>query len=95
MKSNIMRICVFVLPVIILFIPEKWITAQSSICLIKYLTGYDCLGCGITRAIISLLKLEIEKAILYNGMVILVFPILTFKWIRYIYSSVFKKCSFR
>ena len=37
-------------------------------CIIKNLTGYICPGCGITRACLSALKLEIRKAWFYNPM---------------------------
>lgn len=37
-------------------------------CIIKYFTGYACPGCGITRACLSALRLELKKAWLYNPM---------------------------
>lgn len=37
-------------------------------CIIKYFTGYVCPGCGITRACLSVLRLDLEKAWLYNPM---------------------------
>ncbi len=35
-------------------------------CPIKFLTGISCPGCGMTRAIISLLKLDFYKAFYYH-----------------------------
>lgn len=37
-------------------------------CIIKNLTGYICPGCGITRACLSALRLELKKACMYNPM---------------------------
>ena len=38
-------------------------------CLIRFLTGVSCPGCGITRAIKALLELNFSKAFYYNPMV--------------------------
>ena len=37
-------------------------------CLFKALIGIDCPGCGMTRAYISLLHLDIRGAFAYNAM---------------------------
>ena len=37
-------------------------------CIIKNLTGYICPGCGITRACLAALRLELKKACMYNPM---------------------------
>lgn len=38
-------------------------------CIILRLTGLPCLGCGMTRAIISVLKLDFRSAFSYHSMV--------------------------
>ena len=35
-------------------------------CITKTVTGIDCIGCGLTRAFISLLKLDIAAAFSYH-----------------------------
>ena len=35
-------------------------------CPVKMLTGYDCPGCGMTRAIISFFKFDFKKAFGYH-----------------------------
>ena len=37
-------------------------------CLIKWAFGIECPGCGITRAYVSLFRLDIRQAFLYNRM---------------------------
>lgn len=62
----------------------------KTICIWKLLTGHKCFGCGMTHAIVSLLKLNFSKAIEYNPLVIIVFPLLLYLWLKYIYQKVFK-----
>ena len=37
-------------------------------CLFKWIFGIECPGCGITRAYISLLHLDLKQAFMYNHM---------------------------
>ena len=62
----------------------------KTICQWKLITGQDCIGCGITRAIISILKFNFKEAIEYNPLVIIVFPLLIYVWIKYIYRHLIK-----
>lgn len=43
-------------------------------CIFHKITNYYCPGCGITRAIFSLISLDIKAAIEYNLLILLVFP---------------------
>ena len=45
-------------------------------CIFYKLTNLHCSGCGITRAIISLLKLDFYQAFRYNSLVIILLPFL-------------------
>ena len=40
-------------------------------CPIKYTTGVSCPGCGMTRALISLVRLDFESALYYHPLVFL------------------------
>ena len=62
----------------------------KHICLWKLLTGHNCIGCGMTHAIVALLKLDIKHAIEYNPLVIIVFPLLLYLWLTYIYKKLVK-----
>lgn len=53
-------------------------------CIFFEITGLYCPGCGITRAIISLIKLDFIQAFRYNPLIIVVFPFLL---IYIIYST--------
>ena len=43
-------------------------------CPIKYLTGISCAGCGMTRALLSVLSLDFSAAFYYHPLWILLFP---------------------
>lgn len=49
-------------------------------CPIRYMTGIPCPGCGMTRAVVSLLQLQFNEAFRYHPM-IYVLPILVIFYI--------------
>ncbi|MDR1090755.1 MAG: DUF2752 domain-containing protein [Prevotella sp.] len=69
-------------PVVLFFIPVAWLNRQHSICLYKNITGHDCFGCGITRAVLSVLHFDFGTAFHYNKMVVIVFPLLVYIWVN-------------
>ena len=56
----------------------------KNICLIKLITGKECWNCGMTRAFLSVLHLQFQRAYSFNKNVIIVFPLTVG---IYIYSS--------
>lgn len=70
------------IPVILFYIPLEWIKGQESVCLFKNLTGHECPGCGMTRAILSAIHFQFENAFHFNSLVIIVLPLLIFIWIK-------------
>ncbi|MDR0263254.1 MAG: DUF2752 domain-containing protein [Sphingobacterium sp.] len=46
-------------------------------CLWKAVSGYDCPGCGLTTALIALLRLEWREAWLENPLIYMLVPLLT------------------
>jgi hypothetical protein len=81
-KNIILLFAYIILPIILFFIPLEWLNKQHSICLIKNIFGVECYGCGITRAIISGVQLDFNKAIEYNKMVIIVLPLFIYEWFK-------------
>jgi hypothetical protein len=70
------------LPVILYAIPLEWLKEQHSICLFKNITGNDCYGCGMTRAVLSAIHFQFENAIKFNKLIIVVFPLLIYIWAK-------------
>jgi hypothetical protein len=48
--------------------------ALSLPCPINYVSGISCPGCGMTRAVISLCKLDLARAFYYHPMVFFIIP---------------------
>jgi hypothetical protein len=69
-------------PVFLFFIPLEWLKNQHSICLFKNITGHECLGCGMTRAILSAIHFQFMQAVYYNKLFVVVLPILIYVWAK-------------
>lgn len=86
-RFNILLITGLILiPVIIYCVPLEWVKSQHTICLYKNITGHECYGCGMTRAIFSALHMKFLDAIHYNRLCIVVLPILIYIWFKTILS---------
>ena len=70
------------LPIVLYTIPEESIYNGKSICIFTNIFGVECWGCGITRAIFSVLYFRFTEAWEYNRLVTIVFPLLVFEWIK-------------
>lgn len=59
------------------------ISAEShkSFCLIKFLFGHSCWGCGLTRAFAALSGLNFKEAIEFNPLIIVVAPLFFVLWV--------------
>ena len=79
-KKNIILACIGILIIIVLF--------QCGIgipCIFHKITGFYCPGCGLTRALISLIKLDFYQAFRYNILLMTLLPIyLIYLFYKYI-----------
>ena len=78
---------VLLFPLLLSFIPMDWLNRQDTICLFKNLTGRECWGCGITRAVISAVQFDFATAFHYNKLIVVVFPLLVYEWGKIITKS--------
>lgn len=60
-------------------------------CVVRQATGWDCAGCGMTRATHELLHLRFGKALAYNPLIVLASPLLVLacglKWAAWLYGE--------
>ncbi|MDR1116126.1 MAG: DUF2752 domain-containing protein [Tannerella sp.] len=78
--NKVKCIVFFILPFALHFVPVDFLNGQHSICLFKNISGMECYGCGITRAVLSVIQFDFMKAYSYNKLVIIVFPMLCYLW---------------
>ena len=62
-------------------------------CPFHFITNLYCPGCGVTRMIKSILKLNFYQAFRYNQLLFILFPFFFFLIIDYIYNYIIKKKS--
>ena len=70
------------LPLLVLFIPTRWIERHPVPCLFTAVLGVRCPGCGMTRAVSCAAHGRFRDALRYNPLVVLVLPLATFEWLR-------------
>lgn len=81
-------IAVALLPLALYFIPrESLFDHTHTLCLVHNLTGAECWGCGMTRAVVSVMYLDFEAAWAYNRAVVVVAPLLVWLWLKWIYRE--------
>src|SRR5437762_3271138 len=70
------------LPGTFLVVPTSLIEARRPICLIRTFFVVKCLGCGMTRVISCVFHGKFKQAFEYNKLIIVVFPLLCYVWVR-------------
>lgn len=65
------------------WLPVGLLDQGPVLCPIRLLGGDWCWGCGITRACWHLLHGDLAGALAHNRLVVLVFPLLTFLYVRW------------
>jgi len=71
-------------PILLIVVPTAYVENGPSICIFKNIFNFDCPGCGMMRAISCVFHLQFIKAFNYNKMIIIIFPLLTYIYIKYI-----------
>ena len=71
--KNIAMIKSGILPISIVAIFYLFLGMMGITCPIKYVTGISCAGCGMSRAMLSLLRLDVNAAFHYHPLFALPF----------------------
>jgi hypothetical protein len=86
-----LKLAGFVLvPVVLLLLPANQFDTGQSLCVSKLLLNRECYGCGITRAIMHLIHLDVNQALHYNKLSVVVFPLLSFLWVQSFWKELAK-----
>lgn len=70
------------IPIFLFFMSTNILESETPICLIRNFFGFECLGCGMTRALSCILKGQFEMGFHYNKLVVIVFPLLAYIWAK-------------
>ena len=54
-------------------------------CVFRLVTGWNCPGCGVTRMLISLFRLDLKSAYSHNAVLLCILPALVAVILRWIY----------
>lgn len=85
-KYYLLLYLVSIIPFLLYLLPTDGIfNHDHTICLFKNIFGIECWGCGMTRAFFSLIYGNLDLALSYNKLIIIVFPMLVCYWIISLY----------
>lgn len=72
------------LPLVVAYalLPDLGLQSVQAFCIFRAITGFECWGCGMTRALYALLHLDFPTAMHYNFLAAPVLLILAVVWIR-------------
>lgn len=69
-------------PLLLLCLPADFFDSSTTqLCLSKICFNRECIGCGITRAVMHFIHFEFAEALKFNKLVVLVVPFLVYLWI--------------
>ena len=72
-------------PLVVYLVPREWLFDEGhTVCLWHNLTGHDCWGCGMTRALASVCYFDFAAAWHYHKAVIVVAPLLVWLWAKWL-----------
>lgn len=78
-----------IFPFILLLLPKTvFNNGNYTICILKLITGEDCMGCGMTRACMHLIHLDFKAAAYFNKISFVVLPILCGLLIAELYKTI-------
>ena len=77
-KSNQKLIIVLVSLSLFWAIPESRMFTGNTICLFKNFIGFECVGCGMMRALYLLSHVVVWGAVAFNRLVIIIAPLLIY-----------------
>jgi hypothetical protein len=89
-SKNFLRIkmaAMILLPFFLFILPKTQFDKGTTTCLFTLLSGYNCIGCGMTRACMRLIHLDVMGALEFNKLSLIVFPILCFLYAKEFYNT--------
>ncbi len=80
---RVLRLAFLILvPAIFIVLPTSFFEGGHSLCLVKNLFGFECPGCGLTRACSALAHGDVVSAIQFNSSIVVIGPLLCYVFLR-------------
>jgi len=67
---------IIILGILFYCIPKEYLGETYPICLYRIIFNKECIGCGTTRALWSIIHFKFHDAIEYNKLIVVTFPLL-------------------
>lgn len=84
MKTRLLKVLA-VLGILIAYVVICRILGFGIPCVFHLITGLNCPGCGTSRMLLALLKLDFGRAFSYNRVMFVLLPVLLFLILRRLY----------
>jgi hypothetical protein len=84
-------ILILMLPFLLLFLPVEFFDKGQSICPSKLLLNVECMGCGLTKAVMHFIHLDFKSAYDYNILSFVIVPVGIIGWIHLLGKLIHKK----
>ena len=75
-------------PIVLWILPETFFDTGIAICPSRVFFDLECLGCGMTRAVMHFHHFNFDEAVYYNTGVLIVYPVLVVLWFVWVFKSV-------
>ena len=75
-------------PGLLWLLPANYFDGGQSLCPSKAFFNFECLGCGMTRAVMHLHHFQLQDAIFYNYGVLLIYPALVIYWGMLLFKAI-------
>lgn len=66
------------IPILFALLPTPFIENLPDVCFFRHFFGFECPGCGMTRALSALVHGDVASALRFNRSVLVVFPLLCY-----------------
>ena len=82
-------IALIICPFALWLLPADFFDGGNGIvCPSQFFLDIECLGCGMTRAVMHLHHFDFTEAIYYNMGVVVIYPFLVWLWYRWVTAEV-------
>jgi hypothetical protein len=89
-RQKMTKIAILVIfPFILLLLPKTLFDhSHYTLCIVQFMSGKDCVSCGLTRACMHLIHLDFKAAAYFNKISFIVLPILCGLLIAELYQTI-------